>query len=125
MKINFLPSLSWLPLTILVVFFLGAGLITGRYWGESDFMAISAKQSKQTYLETFFQRSAASWNLSEPIEAGELLAGSEQFFAASKSGLLAPGLLVMSKTTEQPTNIVLKDEYYRWLTEAELVKLED
>lgn len=123
MKMNFLPSLSWLPLTILVVFFLGAGLITGRYWGESDFFAISAKQSKQAYLEAFFQRSASSWNLSEPIEASELPATGEQFFMASKSGLLAPGLLVISKTTGQPTSIVLKDEDYRWLTDEEMAKI--
>lgn len=126
MKLFSLPSLAWWPLTVLLLFFLGVGLITGRFWGESDFLKLQAQQNRQSYLETFFRQAIATDNLSEPLSATDLpLTDNEQFFLASSSGRLEPGLLVFSQTTKQPTNILLKGEYYRWLTEAELAKLED
>lgn len=126
MKLFSLPSLAWWPLTVLLLFFLGVGLITGRFWGESDFLKLQAQQNRQSYLETFFRQAIATDNLSEPLSATDLpLTDNEQFFLASSSGRLEPSLLVFSQTTKRPTNILLKGEYYRWLTEAELARLKD
>ena len=101
-------------------------IFTGRFWGESDFLKLQAQQNRQSYLETFFRQAIATDNLSEPLSATDLpLTDNGQFFLASSSGRLEPSLLVFSQTTKQPTNILLKGEYYRWLTEAELARLED